>query len=101
MLQYLYISIRNMKYLMDYNYISHENAGYEMHKYRVNTEEAEKFKYRMEKEEGFLTELTGKFFNRIEHHPRLIVEPPEKVKPSNCGMKRIERSFPMRCLHKR
>ena len=37
--QYLHISTRKMKYLMDNNYIPHENTGHTTHKYRVRTEE--------------------------------------------------------------
>ena len=51
--QYLHISTRKMKYLMDHDYIPHENTGHATHKYRVRREEAEKFKYRMETEDGF------------------------------------------------
>ena len=73
--QYLHISTRKMKYLMDHDYIAHENTGHATHKYRVSREEAEKFKYRMETDDGFLAELVGKFSNRTEHHPRRILEP--------------------------
>ena len=37
--QYLHISTRKMKYLMDNNYIPHENTGHTTHKYRVRTED--------------------------------------------------------------
>lgn len=73
--QYLHISTRKMKYLMDHNLIPHENTGHATHKYRVSREEAEKFRYRMETEEGFLAELAGKFSNRTERQPRRILEP--------------------------
>lgn len=73
--QYLHISTRKMKYLMDHDYIPHENTGHATHKYRVSREEAEMFKYRMETEEGFLAELAGKFSNRSGHQPRRILEP--------------------------
>ena len=33
--QYLHISTRKMKYLMDHNYIPHENTGKTTHKYRI------------------------------------------------------------------
>lgn len=56
--QYLHISTRKMKYLMDHNYIPHENTGHATHKYRVLKEDAEKFKFRMDNEVGFLAELT-------------------------------------------
>ena len=73
--QYLHISTRKMKYLMDHDYIPHENTGHATHKYRVSREEAEMFKYRMETEEGFLAELAGKFSNRTGQQPRRILEP--------------------------
>ena len=73
--QYLHISTRKMKYLMDHNYIPHENTGRTTHKYRVRRDEAEKFKHRMETEDGFLAELAGKFSNQTERQPRRILEP--------------------------
>lgn len=72
--QYLHISTRKMKYLMDHNYIPHENTGHATHKYRVLVEDAEKFKYKMDNEVGFLSELNGKFSNRTEWHPRPLIE---------------------------
>ena len=41
--QYLHVSTRKMKYLMDNNYIPHENTGHTTHKYRVRTEDAVRF----------------------------------------------------------
>lgn len=73
--QYLHISTRKMKYLMDHDYIPHKNTGHATHKYRVSREEAERFKYRMETEDGFLAELVGKFSNRTKHRPCRILEP--------------------------
>lgn len=79
--QYLHISTRKMKYLMDHNYIPHENTGHATHKYRVLIEEAEKFKFRMDNEIGFLAELNGMFSNRTEWHPNSLIEVTEK----NCN----------------
>ena len=78
--QYLHISTRKIKYLMDHNYISHENTGKATHKYRVRYEDAEEFKRRMEAEEGFLAELTELFSNRREHHPVPLLE----ITKENC-----------------
>ena len=78
--QYLHISTRKMKYLMDNNYIPHENTGHATHKYKVLIEDAEHFKWRMENEVGFLAELVGMFSNRTEWHPRVLLEPT----PQNC-----------------
>ena len=83
--QYLHISTRKMKYLMDHDYIPHENTGHATHKYRVLVEDAEKFKYRMDNEEGFLAELNGMFSNRTERHPRPLIEVTEK----NCNAFRL------------
>lgn len=79
--QYLHISTRKMKYLMDHNYIPHENTGRTTHKYRVLKEDAEIFKYRMDNEIGFLAELNGMFSNRTEWHPRQLIE----VTEENCN----------------
>lgn len=79
--QYLHISTRKMKYLMDHNYIPHENTGHATHKYRVFKEDAEKFKFRMDNEVGFLAELNGMFSNRTEWHPRPLIE----VTEENCN----------------
>ena len=78
--QYLHISTRKMKYLMDNNYIPHENTGHTTHKYRVRTEYAVRFKARMDTEPGFLSELSGMFSNRTEWHPLPMFE----ATPENC-----------------
>ncbi len=83
--QYLHISTRKMKYLMDHDYIPHENTGHATHKYRVLVEDAEVFKYRMENETGFLAELNGMFSNRTEWHPRPLIE----VTEENCNAFRL------------
>lgn len=77
--QYLHISTRKMKYLMDHNYIPHENTGHATHKYRVKREDAETFRLRMEQEPNFLQELSGQFSSRTTHRPkRPILEPTEE-----------------------
>lgn len=83
--QYLHISTRKMKYLMDHDYIPHENTGHATHKYRVLVEDAEMFKYRMDNELGFLSELNGLFSNRAEWHPRPLIE----VTEENCKAFRL------------
>ncbi len=100
--QYLHISTRKMKYLMDHDYIAHENTGHATHKYRVSREEAERFKCRVETEDGFLAELSGKFSNRTGRQPRRILSRLRKIaKPSACGLKKSGQSFRKLCLHKR
>lgn len=83
--QYLHISTRKMKYLMDHNYIPHENTGHATHKYRVLKEDAEKFKLRMDNEIGFLAELNGMFSSRTEWYPRPMLEATEE----NCEAFRL------------
>lgn len=83
--QYLHISTRKMKYMMDHNYIPHQNTGHATHKYRVLVEDAEKFKYRMDNEVGFLSELNGMFSNRTEWHPQPLIE----VTEENCNAFRL------------
>ena len=65
---------------MDNNYIPHENTGHTTHKYRVRTEDAVRFKARMDTEPGFLSELSGMFSNRTEWHPLPMFE----ATPENC-----------------
>lgn len=47
--QYLHISTREMKYLMDHNLIPHENMGNPTHRYRVKEKDAKESKWRMER----------------------------------------------------
>ena len=63
--QYLHISTRKLKYLMDHDYIPHEDTGQATYRYRVRWEDAVEFKRRMEEEPGFLGELVGQFSS---HH---------------------------------
>lgn len=55
---------------MDNNYIPHQNTGHATHKYLILRADAEAFKFRMDTEPGFLSELNGMFSNRTEWHPR-------------------------------
>lgn len=77
--QYLHISTRKMKYLMEHNYIPHENTGHATHKYRVKREDAETFRLRMEQEPNFLRELSGQFSSRKTRSPkRPMIDPTEE-----------------------
>ena len=82
--QYLHISTRKLKYLMDHNYIPHEDTGQATYRYRVRWEDAVEFKRRMEEEPGFLGELAGQFSSHHPPKPRPKQEPvfqptPERV----------------------
>ena len=71
--QYLHISTRKLKYLMDHDYIPHENTGQATHKYRVYVKDARVFKRRMETEPEFLSELAGLFNSREPAEKKRIV----------------------------
>ena len=70
--QYLHISTKKMKYLMDHDYIPHKNTGHATHKYRILFADARKFKHRMDTEPNFLSELKGMFSNRGGQEPHPI-----------------------------
>lgn len=59
--QYLHISTKKMKFIMDNNIIPHENTGQVTHKYRVKTEDAVNFKNRMDTDPNFMREYRGQF----------------------------------------
>ena len=78
--QYLHISTRKMKYLLDHGYIPCENNGQATHKYAVKLRDADEFKRKTETQPGFLSELTGKFNSRkCGKKPHLI-----NVTEKNC-----------------
>lgn len=74
--QYLHISTRKLKYLMDHNYIPHEDTGQATYRYRVRWEDAVAFKQRMDTDPSFLSELAGQFSS---HHPPKPLPKPEAV----------------------
>lgn len=78
--QYLHISTRKMKYLMDNDYIPHENTGHATHKYIVRTEDAKAFKRRMKYEKDFLSELSGMFSNRKPSKSKLTAKKEQEFK---------------------
>ena len=81
--QYLHISTRKMKYLMDYNYIPHQNTGQTTHKYLILRTDAEEFKHRMEHDAKLIDELSGHFSSRCreeekEKPSKILLEPTEE-----------------------
>ena len=82
--QYLHISTRKLKYLMDHDYIPHEDTGQATYRYRVRWEDAVEFKRRMEEEPGFLGELAGQFSSHHPPKPRPKPEPVFQPTPENC-----------------
>lgn len=82
--QYLHISTRKLKYLMDHDYIPHEDTGQATYRYRVRWEDAVEFRRRMEEEPGFLGELAGQFSSHHPPKPRPKREPVFQPTPENC-----------------
>jgi hypothetical protein len=67
--QYLHISTRKMKFLMDRKLIPHINTGHATHRYLVLKEDAEKFLVRMGTDPKLIAKLKGKFPHEGERHP--------------------------------
>lgn len=67
--QYLHISTRKMKYLMDHKLIPHINTGHATHKYLVLKEDAEKFLVRLGTDKKLIAKLKGQFPHEGERHP--------------------------------
>ena len=72
--QYLHISTRKMKYLMDHDYIPHENTGHATHKYLVRVEDARAFRKRLSNDKVLIAGLTGKFSSGKREKPEITVE---------------------------
>ena len=72
--QYLHISTRKMKYLMDHNLIPHENTGHATHKYLVRVEDARAFRKRLSNDKVLIAGLTGKFSSGKREKPEITVE---------------------------
>ena len=76
--QYLHISTRKMKYLMDHNLIPHENTGNPTHRYRIKEKDAKEFKWRMEHEPSFMSEHAGNFSSKKNPTKRKQVKKSQK-----------------------
>ena len=70
--QYLHISTRKMKYLMDHNFIPHENTGKSTHKYRILRSDVEAFKVRLETDKQLQAQLAGQFSSRPKKTPQPV-----------------------------
>lgn len=68
--QYLHISTRKMKFLMDHKLIPHINTGHATHKYLVLKEDAEKFLVRLGTDQKLIAKLKGQFPHEGERHPK-------------------------------
>ena len=86
--QYLHISTRKLKYLMDHNYIPHEDTGQATYRYRVRWEDAVAFKQRMDTDPSFLSELVGMFNTHCPAKPKPKPEPVLKPTQKTVGCSR-------------
>ncbi len=68
--QYLHISTRKMKYLMDYNYIPHINTGKPTHKYLVKCADARAFQKRLCQDADLQAQLAGHFSSHSKSTPK-------------------------------
>ena len=77
--QYLHISTRKLKFLMDNDFIPHENTGHPTHKYLVKIEDAEAFNQRQHTDRKLIADLAGLFSSRLEHNPPPKIKIPEET----------------------
>ena len=67
---YVHISTRKLKYLLDHNYIPHKTLPQVTHKYQILRTDAHIFKKRMDADPDFLSELKGMFSARKKEKPK-------------------------------
>ena len=67
---YVHISTRKLKYLLDHNYIPHKTLPQVTHKYQILRTDAAAFKEKMDTDPDFLSELKGMFSARKEPKSR-------------------------------
>ena len=68
--QYVHISTRKMKYLMDNNIVPHLNTGQATHKYEIKQSDADEFLRKVKDDPEFMSESIGIFSSRFNHPQR-------------------------------
>ena len=86
--QYLHISKRKMKYLLENGYIPFTDTGKKTHRYLVSIEDAEAFRLRMIDQPDSLSELKGMFSSRTEAP---TPPPPHTLEPTEENCKAFRR----------
>ncbi len=78
--QYLHVSKRKMKYLLENGYIPFVDTGKKTHRYLVRLDDAEAFRLRMIDDPESLRELDGLFNSRksVPAAPTSLLEPTEE-----------------------
>ena len=69
--QYVHISTRKMKYLMDHNIVPHNDTGQATHRYEIKKSDADEYLQKVESDPRFLSECTGIFSSRYAHPKRI------------------------------
>lgn len=62
--QYLHISKRKMKYLLEHGYIPYIDTGKQTHRYIVKKSDAEAFKLRLETDQELIVSIQGNFCSK-------------------------------------
>ena len=68
--QYLHISTRKLKFIMDNNLIPHVNTGHATHKYLVTKEDAGAFLVRLKTDKKLIANLAGRFSHQGAEKPK-------------------------------
>ncbi|MBP5631363.1 MAG: helix-turn-helix domain-containing protein [Clostridia bacterium] len=71
--QYVHISTRKLKYLMDNDIVPHNNTGQATHKYEIKKTDADAFLHKIKTDPEFMAESKGIFTSRYNHPRRTIV----------------------------
>ena len=77
--QYLYISKRKMKYLLENGYIPYIDTGKQAHRYIVRIADAEAFKLRLASDAELLINIQGNFSSNCKRPAKVPTMP---VKPT-------------------
>ena len=78
--QYVHISTRKMKYLMDNDIVPHLNTGQTTHKYDIKKSDADEFLRKVKCDPAFMSDCKGLFSSRYEH--------PKRFEPLNADKER-------------
>ena len=68
--QYLHISKRKMKFLLDNKYVPYIDTGKKTHRYIIKIEDAEELKKLLESDIDLQNQLHGKFSSNIDKEPK-------------------------------
>jgi len=68
--QYLHISKRKMKFLLDNKYVHYIDTGKKTHRYIIKIEDAEELKKLLESDIDLQNQLHGKFSSNIDKEPK-------------------------------